>query len=584
MTGRDNDLHIRPGRIRHGNQGVKRPKSFVGEVMRAAKKAGHIGESFGRGKSGASRSRFGRGRRAALSLSLRSTSRRVVMKARVVRHLGTRFRSAPLPKHITYLKREGVTRDGTDARMFDATSDAADEHAFAERCEDDRHHFRFIISPEDAAELESLRGFTRELMADVERDLGTKLDWVAVDHWNTDNPHVHVLIRGRADDGQDLVISRDYISRGFRDRAAERVTLELGPRSEQEIRSALEKEVEAERWTSLDRALRNIADDTAGVADLRPGASDEDPELRRLMLGRAAKLERLGLAEQVGTARWTLKPGLEQTLRDLSIRGDIIKTMHRAMTGAGHEPDVSGFALHGDDGGDPVLGRLVARGLHDELKGSAYAIVEGVDGRTHHLRFSDLEMTGDARPGAIVEARAYEDAGGRKRLSLATRSDFTIDAQITASGATWMDRQLLAREPATGGGGFGAEVREAMDRRVDHLVEEGLARRQGQRVAFARDLLDTLRRRELDGVSSKLAAETGLAHRPSAEGEHVAGVYRQRVTLASGRFAMIDDGLGFQLVPWRPALEQQLGKQVSGVVSPGGAVDWRFGRKRGLGI
>jgi type IV secretory pathway VirD2 relaxase len=584
MTGRDNDLHIRPGRIRHGNQGVKRPKSFVGEVMRAAKKAGHIGESFGRGKSGASRSRFGRGRRAALSLSLRSTSRRVVMKARVVRHHGTRFRSAPLPKHITYLKREGVTRDGTDARMFDATSDAADEHAFAERCEDDRHHFRFIISPEDAAELESLRGFTRELMADVERDLGTKLDWAAVDHWNTDNPHVHVLIRGRADDGQDLVISRDYISRGFRDRAAERVTLELGPRSEQDIRSALEKEVEAERWTSLDRALRNIADDTAGVADLRPGASDEDPELRRLMLGRAAKLERLGLAEQVGTARWTLKPGLEQTLRDLSIRGDIIKTMHRAMTGAGHEPDVSGFALHGDDGGDPVLGRLVARGLHDELKGSAYAIVEGVDGRTHHLRFSDLEMTGDARPGAIVEARAYEDAGGRKRLSLATRSDFTIDAQITASGATWMDRQLLAREPATGGGGFGAEVREAMDRRVDHLVEEGLARRQGQRVAFARDLLDTLRRRELDGVSSKLAAETGLAHRPSAEGEHVAGVYRQRVTLASGRFAMIDDGLGFQLVPWRPALEQQLGKQVSGVVSPGGAVDWRFGRKRGLGI
>ena len=123
-----------------------------------------------------------------------------------------------------------------------------------------------------------------------------------------------------------------------------------------------------------------------------------------------------------------------------------------------------------------------------------------------------------------------------------------------------------------------------MERRVDHLVEEGLARRQGQRGVFARDLLDTLRRRELDGVSSKLAAETGLAHRPSAEGEHVAGVYRQRVTLASGRFAMIDDGLGFQLVPWRPALEQQLGKQVSGVMSPGGAVDWSFGRKRGLGL
>ena len=123
-----------------------------------------------------------------------------------------------------------------------------------------------------------------------------------------------------------------------------------------------------------------------------------------------------------------------------------------------------------------------------------------------------------------------------------------------------------------------------MDRRVDHLVEEGLARRQGQRVIFARDLINTLRRRDLDEAASKLSAETGLAYRPSAEGEHVSGVYRQRVTLSSGRFAMIDDGMGFQLVPWRPALEQQLGRQVGGIMAPGGNVDWSLGRKQGLGI
>jgi type IV secretory pathway VirD2 relaxase len=584
MIRRDDDFRVRPGRIRDRHRGARRPKTFVGEVMRAAKKAGHIGQSFGRSKPGTGGSRFGRGRRAALSLSLPSTARRVVMKARVVRHHGTRFRSAPLPKHIAYLKREGVTRDGADARMFDARSDAADERAFAERCEDDRHHFRFIVSPEDAAQLEDLRTFTRELMADVERDLGTRLDWVATDHWNTDNPHVHVLIRGKAEDGQDLVISRAYISRGFRDRAAERVTLELGPRSELEIRSSLEREVDAERWTGLDRALRNIADENGGVADLRPGGADGDPESRRLMLGRAKKLERLGLAEQIGPASWTLKPGLEQSLRDLSIRGDIIKTMHRALTGAGREPDVTGFALHGDAATDQVLGRLVERGLHDELKGSAYAIVEGVDGRTHHLQFSDLEMTGDALPGAIVEARSYEDASGRRRLSLATRSDFPLEAQISASGATWIDRQLLAREPATSGNAFGAEVREAMDRRVNHLIEEGLAHRQGQRVVFARDLLNTLRQRELDEVSARVAAETGLAHRPSAEREHVAGIYRQRVSLFSGRFAMIDDGLGFQLVPWRPTLERHLGRQVVGAMSSGGTVDWSFGPKRGLSV
>ncbi len=579
----DNDLRIRPGRIRDSGRGAARPKSFVGQVLRAARKAGHTGKGFGRqGRS--SGSRFGRGRSAALALSLRSPSRRVVMKARVVRHHGSRFRSAPLAKHVSYLRREGVTRDGADAHMFDARSDAANERAFAERSEDDRHHFRFIVSPEDAPEMTDLRAFTRELMVDAERDLGTKLDWVAVDHWNTDNPHVHILIRGRADNGRDLVISRDYISRGFRARAAERVTLELGQRSEHEIRSTLEKEVDAERWTGLDRVLRGMADEGGGVADLRPGAANEDPELRRLMVGRVAKLERLGLAEQAAPGYWTLKPGIEDTLRDLGVRGDIIKTMHRAMSGAGREPDVSGFALHGDDIADPVLGRLVARGLDDELKGSAFAIVEGVDGRTHHVRFSDLEMTGDAKPGAIVEARAYEDAKGRKRLSLAIRSDLSIEAQVTAQGATWIDRQLLAREPVISGGGFGAEVRDAMDHRIDYLASDGLVRRQGQRIIFARDLLDTLRRRELSDASGKISAETGLAYRPSAEGEQVAGIYRQRVTLSSGRFAMIDDGLGFQLVPWRPALDQQLGRHVSGVLAPGGNVDWSFGRKRGLGL
>ena len=519
MSARDDEINVRPGRIKHGNQGAKRPKSFVGQVMRAARKAGRTGKDFGHGSGTKGRSTFGRGRRAALFLASRSPGRRVVVMARIVRHQGTRFRSAPLSRHVAYLKREGVTRDGADAQMFDATSESADTKAFAERCEDDRHHFRFTVSPEDASEMADLRAFTRKSMADAERDLNTRLDWVAVDHWNTDNPHVHVLVRGRANDGKDLIISRDYISRGFRARAEERVTLELGPRSEQEIRFALESEVGAERWTSLDRVLRSAADEGAGVADLRPDIPDSDPELRRLMIGRAAKLERLGLAEQVAPGCWNLKPGIEETLRDLSVRGDIIKTMHRAITGAGREPDLAGFSLHGGQAADPVQGRLVARGLHDELRGTAYAVIDGVDGRTHHIIFSDLDVTGDARPGAVVEMRAYEDGQGRKRSSLATRSDLTIEAQVTARGATWIDRQLLAKEAALSGSGFGTEVRQAMDGRIEHLAGEGLARRQGQQVIFARDLLSTLRKRDLNAAATTLSAETGLVYRPSAEGE-----------------------------------------------------------------
>src|SRR3546814_927885 len=155
--------------------------------------------------------------------------------------------------------------------MLDAKGAKADRMAFAERCEDDRHHFRFIVSPEDAADMEDLRRFTRELMTDMSKDFGTALDWVAVDHWNTDNPHIHILVRGVADDGSDLVIDRAYISEGLRFRAEERVTLELGVRSEREIAVALERDVDAERWTSLDRRLDLMSAESGGVVDLQIG-------------------------------------------------------------------------------------------------------------------------------------------------------------------------------------------------------------------------------------------------------------------------------------------------------------------------
>ncbi len=580
-AGADRPFRLRPGRVRGG--GVRVPSSFVGQVMRAAKTAGHIGSRFGGGR-GAGGSRFGRGRRAALALALKSPARRVVTKARVVRHQGSSFRAAPLPKHILYLKRDGAGRDGAPADLFDAQGDHADEAGFAARARDDRHHFRFIVSPEDAAQLKDLRAFTRDLMADAERDLGTRLDWVAVDHWNTDNPHLHILVRGQADDGRDLVISRAYISRGLRDRAAERVTLELGPRAEHEIRSALEREVTADRWTSLDRVLRQAADDGGGLVDLRPGAGGEDPDLRRLLIGRAAHLERLGLADRERAACWTLKPALEETLRAMARRGDIIATLHRAIGGGERALDAAAFAIHAEAPQTPVVGRLAARGLQDELTGQAYAIVDGVDGHVHHLSFADLDLTGDARPGAIVEVRAWTDDQGRGRMALATRSDLDLSGQVRAQGATWLDRQLVSRNLAMATIGFGAEVRDAMARRADGLAAEGLADRREGRTWFAPDLIATLRRRELAAVATRLANETGLPHRPGGEGETVSGVYRQRLVLASGRFAMIDDGLGFQLVPWRPALEARLGQQVSGTLSPGGGVDWTFGRRRGLGL
>ncbi len=190
-----------------------------------------------------------------------------------------------------------------------------------------------------------------------------------------------------------------------------------------------------------------------------------------------------------------------------------------------------------------------------------------------------LAMPGPAR---IVETRSYEDGRGRKRLSLAIRSDLAVEQQITARGATWLDRRLIDKD-ATSLSGFGAEVTAAMEKRADYLEAEGLARKQGQRIVFARDLLATLRKTDMDNAIAQIAKETGLIHQPASEGDHIAGTYRSRVVLASGRFAMIDDGLGFQLVPWRPGAGSISRRRGEG---PGTRKRNRmsFERKRDLGL
>ena len=576
----EREFRIRPGRIRSTRAQHVRP--FIAQALAAAKKAGGTVSRSGRVTSG-NRSRFGLGQRASIQANrfITARSRGAVVKARVVRHSG---RAAPLGTHLDYLSRDGVTRDGEKARLFGPEAEAADGRAFAERCGDDRHHFRFIVSPDDTLEMSDLKSFTRDLVGQMEKDLGTRLDWVAVDHWNTEHPHVHLIVRGVRDDGQDLVISRDYIKEGMRDRARDLITMELGPRTDHDIRRALERQIEAERWTQLDRQLVRDARD-AGAIDLAPHPDRQPDEYQALKIGRLRKLESLGLAEQVGPGQWSISHDAEATLRQLGERGDIIKRMHRALTEKGIERGAAGYVLAAESLDTPVIGRLVERGLDDELKGTAYVVVDGVDGRTHHIKLPDLDAAGDSAPGSIVELRGFDDARGQRRVAIAVRSDLDLQGQISASGATWLDRQAVARERIdVSSGGFGAEVREAMDRRAERLLQEGLAERQGRRIVFTRNLIDTLRRRELDALGGKLAVETGLPFNRAAGGEYVSGTYRQRLALASGRFAMIDDGLGFQLVPWSPSLEKNLGRHVSGVARGDGGVDWSFGRNRGLGL
>lgn len=582
----DSDFRVRPGKAKRSKAQGRNARGLVAEVLRVA--AIHSG---GRRSGGTSRrggqSSFGRGRTAFARNRLFGSGRRAIVKMLPVT-TGSRGgrRMAPLSAHIAYLKREGVTRDGSPTRMFDATSDRADDRGFAERCKDDRHHFRVIVSPEDAAELTDLREYTRDLVRQMEADLGTRLEWIAVDHWNTDNPHVHLLVRGVNDQGGDLLIARDYISHNLRSRAEELAFAELGPKPEHEVQRALDREVTAERWTRLDGEIGRAADEL-GVIDLRaerPGP--DDPRLRRLMIGRLQHLEMMGLAAEGEPGRWAVAEGAAAKLRELGRRGDIIRTIGAALKERGQDRALDSYAVVSGVPEKPIAGRLIDKGLHDELTGTAYAVIDGTDGRTHHVRLPGIEgLEQSPKLGGIVELRGVGRPGEEKpTLVLATRSDLDLAAQVKAPGATWLDHRLIERGASVADGGFGAEVRRAMDARTDHLVKEGLARRYGERTVFERGLLDTLRKRELDSVGATIAGETGLAYRPAADGEKISGVVRQRLALASGRFAMLDDGLGFRLVPWASTLEQQLGRQVSGVVRAGGGIDWTLGRKRDLGL
>lgn len=644
-------FRVRPGTPK------QRGQAFVSQVLRQASKAGN---STGRKPGKIPGSRLGRGHVAArfTGQSLSATSRRATVKVRLVYLKQAGARSTIT--HLRYIEREGVGREQDTGKAYGPMTDEADLPAFEERGRDDRHQFRLIVSPEDAEQLDDLRTYTRHLMGRMEADLGTRLDWVAVNHWNTDNPHTHIVLRGKDDIGKDLIISQAYITRGMRERAAELSTEWLGPRTELEIQHTLLREVDQERWTSLDRMLQREAKDGLNHVDQPAGA----PNLRQrrvLLVGRLQRLQRMGLATEERPSVWAVHADAEPVLRAMGERGDIIRMMQRAM--GSQQRDLAVF-LPGEDGRS-IIGRVAAKGLADELYDKGYLVVDGIDGKAHYVALPAKTELEKFPVGAVVEARGSADiraadkniaaivadgfyrtnhhlaiakaqaqseptserdprevvdahvrrlealrrAGIVERMAegvwrvpgdlpeqgrqydaqrlggvaVELRSHLPIERQTRVVGATWLDQQLIGGGKGLGEMGFGSEVRDALKQRSDFLIDQGLAERRGQRVILARNLLATLRGREVDAAGGRIAAETGLAHRAVTDGEPITGVYRRSVQLASGRFAMLDDGIGFSLVPWKPVIEQRLGKTMTAVIR-GCNVSWVLERQRGISM
>jgi type IV secretory pathway VirD2 relaxase len=464
------EFRIRPGRSRDRGTKVRKPaQSFVTRVQIAVRQAGgdpgRSGSVSGSAeRTGKANGRFnGRGRGAGVVASLprhggewrrdgagRFRSRRVVVKARVVklkiqrgaRHV-TRLSvaSKAVDAHLRYIARDGVTREGEKGRVYSALEDQADGQDFVERGRGDRHQFRFIVAPEDSTEMTDLRGFTRALMRQVQIDLATRLDWIAVDHHNTGHPHTHILVRGVTDDGKILNIAGDYIAHGIRVRASELVTRELGHQSEIEIQTKLQSEVNAERLTRLDQALLAEQRDQ-GAVDLRPGegASYLIGENRTLTAGRVKRLERYGLATEAEPGRWVLAGSTTATLRQLGERTDVIKTMHQALGdhGLAEARGVGQYVIHGSLMDHSVVGRVLAKGLAgDEMGERIYLVIDGVDGRVHHLEFADPSGIEEVGRGMIVEAVPPVPGPGS--------ADRKIAVNANEEGGVYRPSQHLAR-------------------------------------------------------------------------------------------------------------------------------------------
>ena len=422
------DIRIRPGRSRGaGRLASPRDLPFTRQVELAVRRAGGNPGRIG-GRKGGGSGRFnahGRGAKAVASFPRdsggwqrdsigRFRSRRVVVKARVVKlapqrgSRGSKARGASkaADAHLRYLERDGVTHGGERGHAYSAFENEADGRAFIERGREDRHQFRLIVAPEDSVEMDDLRGFTRDLMRRMEQDLDTRLDWIAVDHHNTGHPHTHIIVRGVLDDGRILNIAGDYIAHGIRHRAGELVTLELGPQTEIDVARKLASEVEAERLTRLDRML--LAEQREhGIVDLRPDAADSYTMRanRHLLIDRAKRLERYGLATEAEPGRWTLSAETEPTLKALGERNDIIKTMHRTLAehGLAEERGPSQYVTHGNRIAEPVMGQVLAKGLAgDELGDRLHLVIDGVDGRTHYVETADAARLDEIGRGHIV--------------------------------------------------------------------------------------------------------------------------------------------------------------------------------------
>lgn len=391
----EDELRIRFGIHRreppqHRGGGFIRALTLRGMVRRLGDRSRHGGK--GGGSGGGDRWRNGTGN---------SRQQRVIVKASYTTHHRPDKAASVLRAHVSYLSRDSASLDGEPGEFYDARGEKGIAAKDAKRLlheqewDRDRRHFRFILSPERGNLIQEhpggMKQFVREVMERMERDLKTRLQWLAIDHHNTDEPHAHILLRGVRDNGQALTIPRDYVRHGLREAAQQIATRWLGERTAEQINESQRKELAAERYTPLDAAIERSLDEQRRLR------LPKNPQQRTHVAARLQVLERYGLAQKE-RSQWILSPELRSTLSDLGVRGDIIKNLCASL---GHRAaSVTRFEAAQYENG--LVGTVVASGADDELRDRRYLLLRDAAEQLHYVRVANREAVSVLDSGGIV--------------------------------------------------------------------------------------------------------------------------------------------------------------------------------------
>jgi hypothetical protein len=468
---------------------------------------GASGRSWSQGVRAQAQARWGGGL---------STSQRVIVKAHVARHTGgVGSAGKVLAAHVKYLARSGTGLEGEAETFYSAEVDDISAREHVKEWAEDRHHFRFIVSAEHGDRIDDLKAYMRETMERVAADLKEpKLNWIAVNHFDTDQPHSHVLIRGRRADGRNLVIPRAVMGYGFRARAQEHAQELLGELTREQAEIRLRSQITADRETELDKSLARHLDEAGSITD--SSVINRQGPYAAMMRGRVGHLQKLGLASADGKS---IAPDFRRQLAVMAARGDVVRLFHERLNAGARtiNPLQQGS----------VRGEVVHAGFHDrDLQTSPFAIVRDSQGYEHYSRLS----AEDALPKLGAQVTVSKDARGVVRMS-----EIGVELEQRDTSSFPRDHGDVANKPPQA----------------------------AQRQQTRESVNDQLERQ----IKTELSLHKHFIGIKTTQTE---GIYRGTLQTSGGQFAVIDRGASVAALRVEAAPALQIGAQVSASIGRNG--------------